>query len=832
MVQGLRLLIGVVAVSGLWVGLAPASYAETPARNLREWQAQIDAAVVNVTAMRVQKTTNGIEITLDTAPGQRLVIDATQFKAVGNQLIAEIANARLSDTANAAAFVVTNPSAEIRQVEVTPIAPDRLRLTVTGQTGLPSGEVTLKSGGLAYSLKPDARDSDEEVVVTGARPSPYLVPQASTATRTDTPLRDIPQSIQVIPQQVLREQQVVRFEEALRNTAGATVGGGNEGQGYFVGLRGFQGVPVLLDGFRQYGVDGGESIVETAGLSQIEVLRGPASILYGQIQPGGVLNLVSRQPTDKPFYSGEIQVGSRALVRPQIDFSGPLTANGNVRYRLIAVGSSQEPFRDFTTNFSRVFIAPSLALKINSKADLNLQFQYLSNRQPGDFGRIVAGNQVLRTPRSLVTGEPDDFTASNLITAGYTFEYRFNPDWKLRQGFRYIGRSFEQELTFAFSPELVDGQLLRNYGGFDVESASYSLQTNLIGNVRTGRVRHTLLFGVDLNRTTEQGFGSFDFSNPLPLDLSNPVYRLSPRPDFRRLPAFFDAENKANRLGLYLQDQITLLENLKLLVGFRYDRVSQTTDTQATDTTPASFTSQTLDAFSPRIGLVYQPISRLSLYASYSQSFNPNSGVSFEGGAFAPERGRGWEAGLKAELIRNRLFTTLAYFDISKQNVLTADPVNPFFSIATGAQRSRGFDIDLTGQILPGWNVIASYAYIDAKVTQDNTIPVGNQLNGVPRHSASLWTTYEIQSGRMRGLGLGAGLNFVGERFGDLENSYTLNSYVLVDAAIFYRRNNWRWAVNFKNLGNVDYESGVPFGSTRVPVGEPFTVIGSFSVQF
>ncbi|NJR65932.1 MAG: TonB-dependent receptor [Leptolyngbyaceae cyanobacterium CRU_2_3] len=188
----------------------------------------------------------------------------------------------------------------------------------------------------------------------------------------------------------------------------------------------------------------------------------------------------------------------------------------------------------------------------------------------------------------------------------------------------------------------------------------------------------------------------------------------------------------------------------------------------------------------PRVGIVYQPIPEISLYASYSQSFTPNSAATLSGDPLKPEQGDGYEVGIKAELLDRRLFATLAYFDITKRNVAVTDPINPFFSIATGRQRSRGLELDITGEILPGWNVITSYAYIDAEITEDtNPNLVGSQLPGIPFSSASLWTTYEIQSGEFQGLGFGVGFNFVGERQGGLPNSFRVGSYFVPNASIF-----------------------------------------------
>jgi iron complex outermembrane receptor protein len=839
-----------LAVSPVWAEEVVKNRSQLPpATTVAEWQAQIEAAtvqdtmaqgeateqqdLVQITQVQVNPTDTGLEIILVTQDNQPLPVDTQQFRTQGNSLIAELDNAILN-LPGGQAFQSDNPASDISRVSVTPLAGNRLRVEVVGMTGVPQTAVILKANELAYRLKPEAsKESDEEeIIVTGQTETGYRVPNATTATRTDTPILDIPASIQVIPREVLKDQQVIRLEEALRNASGVATST-NEGVGANIEIRGFTDAPLLVDGFRQY-VDGFQNLPETANLERIEVLKGPASILYGEIQPGGVVNLVTKRPLSKPFYAAELQLGSRTLVRPQIDISGPVTKDGNLLYRLNALASTQEPFRNFDTDFQRLFIAPTLTWKISDRTDLTLSLDYLYNEQPSDYGRVASGKRVLRTPRDFITGEPDDNTESRILNVGYEFEHRFSDNWKLRNAFRYISTNRLLEFTFPSSFDPTTGIITRNFGGGDFNTDSYSLQTYGIGKFATGSIKHTLLFGVDLNRTIDTAFGSLDFNNPLDLDISNPVYGTTPRPNFRNIPPFVDQQVTQNRLGIYLQDQINLLDNLNLLVGVRYDTIHQTTRSNPTAFDPnSSKAEQNDDAWTPRVGMLYQPIPTLSLFASYSQSFEPNSGTDVNGNVLEPERGSGWEAGIKSELLDRKLLATLTYFDITKQNVATADPVNPFFVVATGEQRSRGAEFDIGGQVLPGWNIIASYAYIDAEVTQDtNSNLVSNRLAGIPQHSASLWTTYQIQNGDLQGLGFGVGFNFVGGRQGNLDNTFRLDSYFLTNAAIFYERNNWRFAINFKNIGNVDYDSGTPIGRTRIGIGEPFTVIGSVSVKF
>lgn len=231
--------------------------------------------------------------------------------------------------------------------------------------------------------------------------------------------------------------------------------------------------------------------------------------------------------------------------------------------------------------------------------------------------------------------------------------------------------------------------------------------------------------------------------------------------------------------------------------------------------------------------MVYQPIAPLSLYASYSRSFVPNGGITVTGDFLEPERGQQFEVGARAELFEGRLVANLALFDITKQNVATTDPNNFNFSIPVGEQRSRGIELDVIGEILPGWDVVANYAYTDATITADNSGNQGNRLFGVPEHNVNLWTTYEIQEGDLAGLGFGLGVNYVGDRFGDNANSFVLEDYLLTNAAIFYARNDWEFALNIRNLFDVQYiDSSEGSRLFENLPGEGFTIIGSVSVEF
>ena len=791
--------------------------------------AQTDqAAVAQVTGVQINQTDAGIEVILETSED---VVLQSETRIEANTFIAEIPNAVLT-LPDGKEFQATNPATGIQSVMVTQGENNRLEVRVIGETVVPV--VDLQS-----QLSPTAIESEEnevEVLVIGDRLTSYRAPNASTATGTDTPILETPVSIQVVPQEVIRDQQITQLEEALRNTSGVTFQGEVAGRGGEFSIRGFENAPILRDGFREYGTF--QSDPEVANLERIEVLKGPASILYGEIQPGGVINLVSKKPLSEPFYEAEIQVGSREFFRPRIDLSGPLTGDGRLLYRLNALAQSDDGFRDYDQNIQRAFVAPTLAWKISDNTDLSVSLEYLDEDRPADFGISAVGNEIADVPRDRIVSEPDDTIATEYLNVGYNFEHRFSQNWKIRNAFRYS--SYDYDYGVIALPLSIDttGTVNRFFGSQEGENESYTLQTNLVGQFATGSITHTLLFGVDLNHSDNKEFSVIDLSTPTSLNIFDPDYGQIAKPDEATLPDFGGRNFSVNRLGVYVQDQISFLENLQLLLGIRYDTIEQKTEALPGIGVPPSETNQNDDAFIPRVGILYQPSQEVSLYGSYSRSFNANLALTTTaiGEPLEPERGEGWEVGVKTELFQNRLLATLAYFDITKQNVAVTDPDFPLASVTSGEQHSRGVELDVAGEILPGWKIIASYAYINAEVTEDpspeeNTI--GNRLFGIPEHSASLWTTYEIQQGNLQGLGFGVGVNYVGERQGDLLNSYQVDSYFIANAAIFYRRNNWRLGVNFKNLGDVNYiESVQNVRASRNYFGEPFTVIASFSVQF
>lgn len=806
-------------------------------------QVPLAQAVVEITDVQVMSDATGLTVSL-VATGPLLAGEST---SAGNALIIEIPDAVLN-LADAAAAEQFGPAEGIALVQVDSSPAGAVRLTITGSDSLPTVAVseTLQSeegSVLAFSVTPtvasgEVTEESLRILVTGDQEADsFYEPRSSIATRTETPILDVPQAVQVVPREVIEAQQAVRLGEVIRNISGAVSGGQDLGRGETFGLRGFQQVPVLRNGFRQF--ESGGISTDTANIEQVEVLRGPSSILFGDIRPGGAINVVTKRPTRNPFYNFQLQADSNGLLRPSVDISGPLTEDERVRYRLNAVYQSGGDFQDVDTEISRFFISPVLTYEISDRTDLTLELEYLNDRRAPFFGVPAVGEGIADIPFDQISNEPDDISEEEYLNVGYDLEHRFNDQWRVRNGFRFTDQRGLLEVAFPFALDEETGELSRFFAAQPQDSQSYTFQTSLIGEFETGSVEHELLVGLDLNRDR----GNFnartflDVSTPLVLDIFNPVYGQVARPSQDDLPLFADQFNESNRLGIFVQDQVNFSDNFILLAGLRFDRIEQTVTTNPTDFDPTSGEARQSDsAFTPRVGLVYKPVKNVSLYASYSQVFGPSEAetTTVNGDLLDFESGEGFEFGVKTELLDGNLAAGLNYFNITRRNVATEDPENPFFFISTGEQRSQGIEFDVTGEILPGWNVLASYAYIDAEIAEDTTFEEGNGLPSAPQNSANLWTTYQVQSGPVEGLNFGLGFNFVGEREGDLANSFTLDDYFLVNAAVGYERDNWRAALNFRNLFDVGYiaDTSSPVRVRGNDPGEPFTVVGTVSVTF
>ena len=730
--------------------LVQPAWGETEIREIRRQGGQgrqrnadlIAQEVTRVTGVEVVQTGSGLELVLETVAGSERLVPL--ILPEGNDLVIDILDATLGFSIRNGVTEL-NPAPGIGRVTVNRGKENSIQVRITGENQAPSAEVVPGRDNLVLSITPDgttaAQEPDEEieVIATGeAEDDDYNVNEASVGTRTDTPIQDVPQSIQVIPQEVIEDQQANNITEALRNVPGAVPANPPRSQFNIPNIRGFGG-SATNDIFRRNGLRdslGTSNTGDTANVERIEVLKGPASVLYGQGSPGGIVNIVTKQPLSEPFYAVEGSIGNYDFYRGTFDLSGPLDENKNVLYRLNFAAESTGSFVDFY-NRDRYLVNPVVAWQIGDNTELTFEYEYRNIQLPNDFG-IPASGTVLNNPNGDIPverfiGEPDIEDRRDIQSHrfGYNLEHRFSENWRIRNAFDAVLRR-ENSINI-FPNELgEDGRTLER-GYFDGEEGfnnnSFTLDTYTVGKFDTGSIEHELVAGIELFR--DETIFNDNFGGSLdPLDLFDPNYGIATlgEPDF-----FFDNKTTQDGLGIYLQDQITLSDKFIVVLGGRFDILKN----EEEDFIENTVVSQQNEGFSPRVGLVYKPIEDISLYASYSRSLSQSVGTAFDGGIFEPERGTQYEIGLKGN-ISDRLSATLALYDLTRTNVSTEDPDNPEFEIQTGEQNSQGIELSVAGEILPGWNVTAGYAYNDAVITEDNVFEEGNRFKQCSRKCRKL----------------------------------------------------------------------------------------------
>lgn len=795
---------------------------EPSASTIEAWLAQ---STIQITGVQANPIGNGLEIVLETT-GE---LSPVTTSVLGNALIVDIPDVVLA-LPNGETFQVANPAEAIALVTVSPRG-EGIRIAITGTEAPPTAQVNADSQTfvLSIALGTTTANTEEEplqIVATGEQDEGYNPSRATTGTRIEAPLRDIPLTLQVIPREVIEDRQIVRLTELADNVPGVepySGYGGLPSNDYYI--RGFNTGEGFRNGFRDFTFI---SPRDPANVERVEFLRGPASVLYGGgFNLSGAVNTITARPLAEPRYEVGGTIGNYGFYRSTIDLTGPLTEDDFLLYRLNFAYTNTDSFRDFNESQS-VFVAPVLTWNISPRTTLTTEFEYQNYDYVFDRG-FPPGEVFLSLPRDRFLFEPDVNRAQfDSYYFGYNFEHEFNDQWRIRQGFGglVVQGNTEAAVLANYSDPFVDADgrtLQREAERTDELQENFSVQTEVIGEFNTGSINHNLLFGVEYARYKF----AYDFFNASlgPIDIFEPEYGDEPG---EYSPSFFE-EYGARNVGIYLQDLVYLTPNLIVLAGGRLDF----NNTFYRDTlNNSTFNEGSETAFSPRLGLVYQPSEDTSLYFNWANAFSPTvfGGRTRTGEAFKPERGEQFEIGVRQEFFGDRLAANLALYHLTRRNVSTPDPQDPNFSIQTGAQISRGIELNVTGEILPGWNVIATYAFTDAFVSEDNDIPEGDRLAGIPRNTASLWTTYELQSGDLQGLGFGLGLVFVDEREARLPNTdVQLPSYFRTDARLFYQRDNWQAAVNIKNLFDVEYYNTQGFFITPQA---PLTVLANISIQF
>ncbi len=488
------------------------------------------------------------------------------------------------------------------------------------------------------------------------------------------------------------------------------------------------------------------------------MLKGPASTLFGRIEPGGLINIVTKQPLDQAYYAFNQQFSSFDHYRTTLEATGPVDKNRKILYRFDATYQNNNSFKDFL-DLERFFVAPAITWNLSDRTQVNLNYEYQDDSFGDDEGVPAIGNRPAPVPRSRTTTEDGTFNDQVSNLGELFWSHSFNDSWTLRNRFMTRHRNLRQRLILSNALEPNQRTLTRGLWDILQIEQTYATNLDLVGKFQTFNINHNVLISYDYFRRTQDAPG-FAGETPLvpSLDLFNPV---SGRVNFAALDNLNDNFFFKRRIawhGVYFQDQITILDKVYLLLGGRHDWAEEGSGFPSQSLAAAQVRTIRVQKFKPRFGIIYQPWHWLSLYANYVESLGSNNGRSATGAPFQPQEADQAEAGFKTELYIGRLSTTVAFFTIKKQNLLTADITtpDPFDRRAVGEASSQGIEFDISEHLTDNLNVIGSYAFLDTEITKDSGRLQGNRLALAPEHSGSLWAKYRFDKGYLRGLSFGS----------------------------------------------------------------------------
>ena len=657
----------------------------------------------------------------------------------------------------------------------------------------------------------------------------YQARRSGSATKTDTPLDEVPQAVSVIPATVLDDLRSPRIEKALDYAGG--VARQNDFGGltmYEYSIRGLTTSEFYKDGFSVN--RGYMNPQDPSNVERIDVLKGPASSLYGRGDPGGTINIVSKRPQNDRFARLDLSAGRWDRYRSSLDVNTLLDDEGTMLYRMNLAVEDNKSFRDYRSS-ERQFFAPAFSWELSPQTRLLVQAEVIRSSQVFDRGVVAPNDHLGSVSRSDFFGEPGDGEIdNNNESLQAEIEHDLNASWTVRLASHYKQGRLNGGATEASFLADDARTLNREYRYRDFDWQDSITQLELRGLVYTGDIEHNLLIGTEYERYAKDE--RLMRTRPIStIDIRAPVYG-QPRPPFSVGPGgrSTDRHELVHSRSLNLQDQMRLSEKLFGVIGARYDHYEHRLDNEVTGTR----TEQTHEKITPRIGALYQLTPEVGVFANASQSFKPNTGAPRPGTgtSFDPEEGVGYEAGFKFDLLDSRLGMTVAAFHLTKENVLTADPADSTYQIAAGEVRSRGIDLQLTGQLTDEVRVIGAYAYVDAEVTKDNTLASGSRLLNVPEHSGSLLGVYEFLDGGLKGLELGGGVNYVGDRSGNVADSgFELPGYTTVDLLARYKATqDLTLGVNLNNAFDRTYYER-SYSNVWVMPGEPRNLSLSLSLN-
>lgn len=619
--------------------------------------------------------------------------------------------------------------------------------------------------------------------------------RSSVGTKTNTAIKEVPQSISVITREEMDQRGVQDFNSAVAYTPGIRaidyVGGQGSPDIYMRGFRSFNLFGTYKDGlrsgFNQYDTD-----IETFAMERIDVIKGPASVLYGQMAPGGMVNMTSKRPTDEDIHEVQIQGGSNDRKQGAIDLGGRLDDEGKLTYRFVALKRDSGTQVDHSPD-NRTYVAPSLTWKPDDDTSFTLLTSYMKTRKGGSEQSFPVNGTVRNTahghvPSSTYLGDPDvsKYEVEN-TSIGYIFERQLDENWKFTQNARYM----KSNVDYISNGARNSGQLAADgrtytfgYQKRPKKTDTFLLDNNLQRHFETGAIGHDVMIGIDYGHYS--GRESRTGANNQTVDIYDPVYNANVVWNTNKST---DGKSVIVQKGIYFQDLISL-NKWRLTLGGRNDWLE---DREYSYLGSGGRTTQDDHKFTGRVGLAYLFDNGITPYASYSTSFQPTSGTAKDGSYFKPTEGEQYELGIKYEPPGYNSSITASVYDLTQKNVTTTDPTDSSYQVQTGEQRSRGLELEGKAELTKGLDLIASYAYTDAEVTKANTVGTGSSaynLKGnvpasVAKNTASLWLHYSIQSGPLDGLGMGVGQRYVGSSY-NAKNTVKVPGYSLTDASVRY----------------------------------------------
>ncbi|QGZ38343.1 catecholate siderophore receptor [Pseudoduganella flava] len=646
---------------------------------------------------------------------------------------------------------------------------------------------------------------DAVVTITGKGAAPYNPSTSTSALKIDAPLRDIPQTVNVIPEQLLRDQRALSMEDAMKSIPGVGLSHG-DGQRDQVTLRGFSAIAdQFVDGLR----DDALYFRDLSNIERIEVLKGPAAVLYGRGSSGGLINRITKKPGSDTSEVA-VTVGSHDQRRGEVDIARKLGDNG-MAFRVTGAIERSDSYRD-QQFLERDAIAPSLLLPLGASTTLLLQLEHLSDRRVTDFGIPSYQGRPVSVPAGTYYGAANardaDFSQAEVTAGGFTLEHRFSETLSVRNAFRKYDYTLDRNNTLVGSVNEAAKTASLNRTNLRREEDGWFNQTEITQTASLAGMTHKLLYGVEFGKQNKDQVNR-SRNNVATVALFNPVLPV--------LPLKVDTAPSTDNLGIfttrggYVQDLVELTANWKALAGVRYDRFEQETRERRAGQ-PNLYRVDT--AWSPRAGLVWQPTAAQSYYASYSKSFQPSAeafALAANNAQIAPEETTNKEVGGKFDFLGGAVSATAALFRLERTNIKYTDPVTNLL-VPVGTQRSDGLELTLAGQLGQGWEVWSGYSYLDAKVTSspaldssDNVIkrvPIeGKRATLTPRHSGNVWLAKSFGGGWRAGLGV----NAVASRFANPGNTVTLPGYARVDAMVGYKIGAVDLQVNVNNLLDREY---------------------------